>query len=342
MIVANATGCSSIYGGNMPTTPYTVNADGRGPAWCNSLFEDNAEFALGFRAAADQQNQFAREIITAKRNEIGADLVDKLLNNKQETEADIANQRQWVADLKAKVNSCVCGSECSCCDQEKILLSIADALVKRSIWAFGGDGWAYDIGYGGLDHVIATGRDVNILVMDTEVYSNTGGQASKSTPLGAVARFAAGGKPTHKKDLGLMAIAYGNVFVAQIALGANQSHALKAIRAAESYPGPSLLIAYAHCIAHGPKDMKLGLELQKEAVKCGYWPLYTFDPRNDQPMELVSKAPEGSIKEFELKQNRFAILNRANPETFEQLAEQAQKEAQHRYNFYSMLAGLKR
>jgi pyruvate-ferredoxin/flavodoxin oxidoreductase len=223
-----------------------------------------------------------------------------------------------------------------------MFISIADSLVKRSVWAFGGDGWAYDIGYGGLDHVIASGRDVNLLVMDTEVYSNTGGQASKSTPLGAIAKFAAGGKPTHKKDLGLMGIAYGTVFVASISMGANPNHAIKAIRAAESYPGPSLILAYAHCIAHGPSDMKIGLELQKEAVKCGYWPLYTYDPRNSQPMELVSKAPEGTVKDFEMKQNRFALLNRAKPEEFEHYVQQAQKEVVERYNFYSHLANEKK
>jgi len=336
MIVANATGCSSIYGGNLPTTPYTVNSEGCGPAWCNSLFEDNAEFGLGIRAAVDQQCAFAKEILTAKRDKIGAELVDNLLNNKQETEADIAKQREWVAALKAKIGGCDCG-----CSNGKILLTIADSLVRRSVWAFGGDGWAYDIGYGGLDHVIASGRDINILVMDTEVYSNTGGQASKATPKGAVAKFAAGGKPTRKKDLGLMAIAYGNVFVAQISMGANQTHALKAIRAAEAYPGPSLLIAYAHCIAHGI-DTKLGLELQKEAVKCGFWPLYTYDPRKEQPLELVSKAPEGLIKDFELKQNRFAVLSRANPAVFERLAEQAQTEAVERFKFYESLANTKR
>ena len=338
MIVANATGCSSIYGGNLPTTPYTVNADGRGPAWCNSLFEDNAEFCLGIRAAVDQQNEFAKEILTAQRENIGAELVDNILNNKQETEAEIAQQRIWVAELKKSTEAYIKTTDCIV---GKNLLSVADSLVRRSVWGFGGDGWAYDIGYGGLDHVIASGRDVNLLVMDTEVYSNTGGQASKATPKGAVAKFAAGGKPTRKKDLGLMAIAYGNVFVAQISLGANQAHALKAIRAAEAYHGPSLVIAYAHCIAHGI-DTKVGLELQKEAVKCGYWNLYTYDPRKDQPLELVSKAPEGSIKEFELKQNRFALLQRANSETFERLATQAQKEAEERFNFYTALANAKR
>jgi pyruvate-ferredoxin/flavodoxin oxidoreductase len=336
MLVGNATGCSSIYGGNLPTTPYAVDANGRGPAWCNSLFEDNAEFTLGLRAAVDQQNHFAKEILTAKKEKIGTELVENLLNNKQETEAEIAQQRKWVAELKTKIQGCDCN-----CSDGKNLLNIADALVKRSVWAFGGDGWAYDIGYGGLDHVIASGRNVNILVLDTEVYSNTGGQASKSTPKGAVAKFAAGGKPTRKKDLGMMAMAYGNVFVAQISMGANQGHAIKAIRAAEAYAGPSLIIAYAHCIAHGI-DTTIGLELQKEAVKCGYWQLYTYDPRKDQPLELLSKQPEGSVKEFELKQNRFALLNRGKPEVFERLVDQAQKEVEDRFNFYTALAGAKR
>jgi pyruvate-ferredoxin/flavodoxin oxidoreductase len=335
MLIGNATGCSSIYGGNLPTTPYTVNADGRGPTWCNSLFEDNAEFAMGIRAGIDQQNQFAREMLAMRRDRIGAELVDKVLNNKQETEAEIAQQRDWVAQLKK-------GAAEVGCENCKMFISIADSLVKRSVWAFGGDGWAYDIGYGGLDHVIASGRNVNLLVMDTEVYSNTGGQASKSTPLGAIAKFAAGGKPTHKKDLGMMGIAYGTVFVASISMGANPNHAIKAIRAAESYPGPSLILAYAHCIAHGPSDMKIGLELQKEAVKCGYWPLYTYDPRNSQPMELVSKAPEGSVKDFELKQNRFAQLKKIRTDEFEHYVDQAQKEVLERYNFYSVLAGIKK
>ncbi|MGL4594161.1 MAG: pyruvate:ferredoxin (flavodoxin) oxidoreductase [Thermoguttaceae bacterium] len=345
MLVGNATGCSSIYGGNLPTTPYCVDANGRGPAWCNSLFEDNAEFSYGLRLAVDQQRQFASEILIAKRDQIGAELVDSLLNNKQETEAEIAQQRKWVAELKAKIASCA-GSSCSS-DKDKCmtgqnLLSAADSLVRRSCWAFGGDGWAYDIGYGGLDHVIASGRDINILVLDTEVYSNTGGQASKSTPLGAVAKFAAGGKRTRKKDLGMMAMSYGNVFVAQIALGANPNHAIKAIRAAEAYSGPSLIIAYSHCIAHGMSDMKIGLEVQKDAVKCGYWPLYMYDPRKEQPLELASKAPEGFVKDFVLKQNRFAVLNRANPEVFEKLVADAQHDITDRYNFYSSLASAKK
>ncbi|MDR1964509.1 MAG: pyruvate:ferredoxin (flavodoxin) oxidoreductase [Planctomycetaceae bacterium] len=342
MLVANATGCSSIYGGNLPTTPYTKDANGRGPAWCNSLFEDNAEFGLGIRVAVDQQNHFAKEILTAKREQIGAELVDNILNNKQETEAEIAQQRKWVAELKAKISSCQSGGSCDDHTTGMNLFNIADSLVRRSCWCFGGDGWAYDIGYGGLDHVIASGRDINILVLDTEVYSNTGGQASKSTPKGAVAKFAASGKPTRKKDLGMMGMAYGNVYVAQIALGANPNHAIKAIRAAEAYPGPSLIIAYAHCIAHGMADMKIGLEMQKEAVKCGYWPLYTYDPRKSQPLEITSKTPEGSVKDFELKQNRFAVLNRAKPDVFEKLIEQSQKEVAERFNFYTALAGTKK
>ncbi|MDR1140738.1 MAG: pyruvate:ferredoxin (flavodoxin) oxidoreductase [Planctomycetaceae bacterium] len=347
MLVANATGCSSIYGGNLPTTPYTKDANGRGPAWCNSLFEDNAEFGLGIRVAVDQQNAYAKEILTAKREQIGAELVDNILNNKQETEAEIALQRQWVAELKAKVQACLDHGTCDkttpdACMTGSNLLNIADSLVRRSCWCFGGDGWAYDIGYGGLDHVIASGRDINILVLDTEVYSNTGGQASKSTPKGAVAKFAAGGKPTRKKDLGMMGMAYGNVFVAQISIGANPTHAIKAIRAAEAYPGPSLIIAYAHCIAHGMSDMKIGLELQKEAVKCGYWPLYTYDPRKSQPLEVTSKTPEGSVKDFELKQNRFAVLNRAKPDVFEKLIEQSQREVEERFNFYTALTSAKK
>ncbi len=336
MLVGNATGCSSIYGGNLPTTPYTKDANGRGPAWCNSLFEDNAEFAYGLRLAVDQQNAFAREILTAQRDDIGAELVDSILNNPQETEADIAKQRALVAELKSKTEAFLKTDDCSCA---RNLLSAADSLVKRSCWAFGGDGWAYDIGYGGLDHVLASGRNINVLVLDTEVYSNTGGQASKATPMGAVAKFAAGGKPTKKKDLGMMAMAYGNVFVAQIALGANPNHAIKAIRAAEAYPGSSLIIAYAHCIAHGMKNMEIGLDMQKEAVKCGYWPLYTFDPRKEQPFEITNKKPEGTIKDFVVKQNRFNILNRSKPEVFEALIGQAQKDAEERFEYYTALAG---
>ncbi len=338
MMVANATGCTSIYGGNLPTTPYCVDSNGRGPAWANSLFEDNAEFGLGMRLAVDQQNQFAREILTAKRDTIGAELVDNLLNNKQETEAEIAQQRVWVAELKAKIAQCQKDKkEGDDCSVGLNLLNASDALIRHSCWAFGGDGWAYDIGYGGLDHVLASGRDLNILVLDTEVYSNTGGQASKSTPLGAVAKFAAGGKPTRKKDLGLMAMSYGNVFVGQIALGANPMHTIKTIKAAESYRGPSIIIAYAHCIAQGI-NMETALDLQKDAVNCGYWTLYSYDPRKEQPLEVTSKEPKGSLKDFEAKQNRFSVLSRSNPQVYEKLQAQLQQQIDERFAFYTAMA----
>ena len=327
MLIANATGCSSIYGGNLPTTPYTVNADGYGPAWCNSLFEDNAEFGFGMRAAVDQQSAFVREILVAKKDQIGAELVDNLLNNKQESELEIAQQRAWVKELKAKIASL--GDD----DATKLLEMSADYLVRRSNWIIGGDGWAYDIGYGGLDHVVAQQRDVNILVLDTEVYSNTGGQASKSTPKGAVAKFAASGKRTAKKDLGMMAVAYGSCFVGQISIGANPAHAIKTLVAAESYHGPSLIIAYSHCIGQGI-NMTTGMELQKEAVRCGYWPLWSYDPRLEKPFQLASKAPEGFLKDFEAKQNRFKSLKRVNPEAAAQFEAEAQQDIYRRYNYY--------
>ncbi|MGN1065761.1 MAG: 4Fe-4S dicluster domain-containing protein, partial [Thermoguttaceae bacterium] len=336
MLVANATGCSSIYGGNLPTTPYTTNAEGHGPAWCNSLFEDNAEFGLGMRCAVDQQTGFMKEILSAKKEAFGAELVENLLGNKQETEAEIAQQRKWVADLKAKIVELNCTSE-----EAKLLQMSADYLVRRSTWIFGGDGWAYDIGYGGLDHVVANYRDVNILVLDTEVYSNTGGQASKSTPKGAVAKFAAGGKPTTKKDLGMMAVNYGTCFVGQISLGANPAHAIKTLVAAESYRGPSLVIAYCHCIGQGI-DMKTGMDLQKEAVKCGYWPLWSYDPRLEKPFQLASKAPEGFLKDFEANQNRSKSLNRINPAAAAKFQEEAQSEIQKRFEYYTALQEVKK
>jgi pyruvate-ferredoxin/flavodoxin oxidoreductase len=270
-VVANATGCSSIYGGNLPTTPYTVNSEGRGPAWSNSLFEDNAEFGLGMRLALDQQAAYARQLVERLSPLIGGPLTECLLGADQSTDEGINIQRECVAALKAKVSD---RNE----PEVRDLLAVCDALVKKSVWIVGGDGWAYDIGYGGLDHVLASGQNVNVLVLDTEVYSNTGGQASKATPLGAVAKFAAGGKPTPKKDLGLMATRYGNVYVAQVAMGADDAHTLKAIVEAESHDGPSLIIAYSHCIAHGI-DMSKGMNQQKMAVESGYWPLYRYDPR---------------------------------------------------------------
>jgi pyruvate-ferredoxin/flavodoxin oxidoreductase len=333
MVIANATGCSSIYGGNLPTTPYCVDANGRGPAWCNSLFEDNAEFGLGLRLAIDKQRDYAEVLMKALSGKIGDALIGKIVANNQETEAEIAEQRKMIAELKAKITG-------DNSPEAKDLMSVADNLVRRSCWIFGGDGWAYDIGYGGLDHVLASGKDVNLLVMDTEVYSNTGGQASKATPLGAVAKFAAGGKPTGKKDLGIMAISYGNVYVGQIAIGANPMHAIRTIRAAESYRGPSLLIAFSHCIAQGI-DMANGLELQKEAVACGYWPLYHYDPREAKPFSLDSKEPKGELKDFAAKQNRFAVLSRANPKVAAEFNAEAQKQILERFKFYSALAEAK-
>ncbi|MDO4584527.1 MAG: pyruvate:ferredoxin (flavodoxin) oxidoreductase [Planctomycetia bacterium] len=334
MLIGNATGCSSIYGGNLPSTPYCQNADGRGPAWSNSLFEDNAEFGLGMRIAVDQQNEYATELLKEVAEHVGQDLVDAIVNNPQTNEAEISQQRENVAKLCAKLE----GADCP---KAQALLASSSYLVKRSVWCFGGDGWAYDIGYGGLDHVMASGRNINVLVLDTEVYSNTGGQASKSTPRGSVAKFAAAGKRSRKKDLGMMAASYGNVFVGQIAIGANPMHALKTILAAEAHNGPSLIIAYSHCINHGI-DMVKGLELQKEAVKCGYWPLYHYDPNQEVPFSLDSKAPEGAYKDFALKQNRFKALKLLNtPQETEVLLEEGQEDINDRYEYYSQLSQLK-
>jgi pyruvate-ferredoxin/flavodoxin oxidoreductase len=335
MLIANATGCSSIYGGNLPCTPYSKNREGRGPAWSNSLFEDCAEFGLGFRLAADQQSGFARELLGRLSSQIGDDLIGKLLANKQETEDELAQQRKYVAELNKKLAT-VGGVDAKC------LLASSDALIRKSIWSFGGDGWAYDIGFGGLDHVFASGRDVNILVMDTEVYSNTGGQASKATFRGAVAKFAAGGKPACKKDLGMIAMSYGNVFVGSISLGANPMHAIRTIRAAESYRGTSLLIAFSHCISWGI-DMQQGMNIQKDAVACGYWPLWSFDPRNEaHPFQLASKKPVGTFKDFALKEARFNILARAKPDESSRLLELGQGDIDRRYQFYEQLAGVDR
>ena len=335
MLIANATGCSSIYGGNLPCTPYTVNPEGCGPAWSNSLFEDCAEFGLGFRLAVDQQIHFATALLKKLGGQLGDGLVAALLENRQETDADIAKQRAMVKELKQKL-AVLGGTDAAS------LAASADYLIRKSIWSFGGDGWAYDIGFGGLDHVIASGRDINILVMDTEVYSNTGGQASKATPRGAVAKFAAGGKPGCKKDLGMIAMSYGNVFVGSISLGANPLHTLKTIRAAESYRGPSLLIAFSHCIGWGI-DMTTAMGLQKEAVACGYWPLWSFDPREqEQPFQLASKKPTGSFRDFAMKNARFAMLLRAKPEEAARLMELSQKDIENRWHFYEQLASVSR
>ncbi len=333
-IVANATGCSSIYGGNLPTTPWSKNKDGRGPAWSNSLFEDNAEFGLGMRLAVDKQSEYARELLDRLRSEIGTDLADALLNADQSTEDGIHAQRDRVVELKKKL----AGRDDT---QTRDLMSVADSLVKRSVWIVGGDGWAYDIGYGGLDHVLASGRNVNVLVLDTEVYSNTGGQASKATSLGAVAKFAAGGKTTPKKDLGMLATGYGYVYVAQIAMGANENQTIKAFHEAESYDGPSLIIAYSHCIAHGI-DMAKGMHQQELAAAAGYWPMYRFDPRRadegKNPLQLDSKAPSIPLKDYAYNENRFRVLKQMQPEAADRFMKQAQINVHKRWERYEQMA----
>jgi pyruvate-ferredoxin/flavodoxin oxidoreductase len=333
-LIANATGCSSIYGGNLPTTPYTINAEGRGPAWSNSLFEDNAEFGLGMRMAVDQQNAYARALVERLSPQIGLTLAESLLANDQTTESGIDTQRELVAALKARLQG-------SFEPEARDLLSVADALVKKSVWIVGGDGWAYDIGYGGLDHVLASGQNVNILVLDTEVYSNTGGQASKATPLGAVAKFAAGGKTSGKKDLGLQATTYGNVYVAQIAMGANDTHTVKAFLEAEAHDGPSLIIAYSQCIAHGI-DMARGMNQQKLAVESGYWPLYRYNPARaadgENPFQLDSAAPKIPLQDYIYNEARYRMLVQSDPDTAKLLRARAQAAVNERWQHYKRLA----
>ena len=335
-IIGNATGCSSIYGGNLPTTPFAVNAEGRGPAWSNSLFEDNAEFAFGFRLTADRQGQFARELLGELADEIGAELADALLTADQTAEAGIIEQRSRIAQLKDKLSE-------SSNPRAAQLLSIADMLVHRSIWAIGGDGWAYDIGYGGLDHVLASGRDMNVLVLDTQVYSNTGGQCSKATPRSAVAKFAAGGKPSPKKDLGMIAMTYGNIYVAQVAMGQSDAQTVKAFEEAESYPGCSLVIAYSHCIAHGI-NLVDGFTQQKAAVASGAWPLYRFDPRLAQqgqnPLQLDSKDPTISFEDYAYKETRFKMLTKSDPQGAKALAAQAAEDFKARWAMLKHLAAM--
>ncbi len=334
MLVANATGCSSIYGGNLPTTPYTVNRDGRGPAWNNSLFEDNAEFGLGMRLAVDKQNQYARELVKQHAALLGDELVAAILGADQATEAGITAQRKRVAAVKEKLAG---RSDAASAD----LLQVADALVRKSVWIVGGDGWAYDIGFGGLDHVLASGHNVNVLVLNTEVYSNTGGQASKATGLGAVAKFAAGGKATPKKDLGLLAMGYGHVYVAQVALGANDFQTIKAFQEAEAYNGASLIIAYSHCIAHGI-DMIKGLDQQKLAVESGHWLLYRYNPllaqEGKNPLQLDAKEPKTPLKDFFDSENRYRILKRIDPQAATTLQARAQEIVKSRWNHYQQLA----
>ncbi len=327
-IIANATGCSSIYGGNLPTTPYAKNADGRGPAWANSLFEDNAEFGLGMRFAADYQANFAKQLLSELEKDIGGDLVDNLMKADQSTEAGINEQRDRVKALKDKLASVKS-------EKAKLLLGVADYLVKKSVWIVGGDGWAYDIGFGGLDHVLHSGQNVNILVMDTGVYSNTGGQQSKATPIGAIAKFAAAGRELPRKDLGMIAMATRHAYVASVALGANDAQVLKAFNEAESFDGPSIIIAYSHCIAHG-FDLAKGLEHQKIAVESGLWPLFRYDPRitDKAKLQLDSKAASRSVADFMRLETRFKAVEAMDPERFNMFCEKSDKEIKAKRKYY--------
>jgi len=337
VLIANATGCSSIYGGNLPTTPYCVDANGRGPAWCNSLFEDNAEFGFGFRISIDKQRDYAISLLRKLAPHLGDDFVDAIINADQSTEAGIAQQRERIAVLKSRLKQIDM-------PQARRLLLLADWLVRKTVWIIGGDGWAYDIGFGGLDHVLASGKDVNILVLDTEVYSNTGGQMSKATPRAAVAKFAAAGKPTPKKDLGLMAMTYGHVYVASVALGARDEHTLRAFVEADSYPGPSLIIAYSHCIAHGiDVEGGAGIKQQKLAVDSGQWLLYRYDPRRAQagenPLQIDAAASQAKVLDYLMTENRFRMLLKSKPEEAKKLFEAAQLDAERRLRFYALMAG---
>ncbi len=339
LLVANATGCSSIYGGNLPSTPWSQNAAGQGPAWANSLFEDNAEFGLGMRLALDAQRDLARELVRRLRAEIGEALATALVDSPQDTDEEIRLQRERVKELKVILSKLHV-------PQAAQLLAVADNLVVRSVWIVGGDGWAYDIGYGGLDHVLASGRNVNILVLDTEVYSNTGGQASKATPRGAVAKFAAAGKSIGKKDLGMIAMAYGNVYVAQVAMGANPVQTVRTFQEAAAWNGPSLIVAYSHCIAHGI-DMTTGMSHQRDAVKSGYLTLYHYDPRlgmggADQPLKLDSRKPTQPLEQFAMKEGRYAMLAQSDPARAKMLMKAAQKDADARWQLYEQIAGVHR
>jgi pyruvate-ferredoxin/flavodoxin oxidoreductase len=336
LLIANATGCSSIYGGNLPTTPYASNSAGRGPSWSNSLFEDNAEFGLGMRLAVDQQAVYARDLVTRLSAQLGDELVKGLLEADQSTETGIEEQRKRVHELKGKLDGLVSPEAYG-------LLPVADALVRRSVWLVGGDGWAYDIGFGGLDHVLGSGRNVNVLVLDTEVYSNTGGQMSKATPRAAVAKFASGGKHTGKKDLAMEAVSYGSVYVARVAMGAGDTHTVKAFQEAEAHDGPSLIIAYSHCIAHG-YDMSMGMEQQKKAVISGYWPLMRYNPALRQegknPFQLDSKAPSISLKQYAYQEARYTMLVRSDPEAARELLKIAQDDVERQWRVYSNRAGM--
>ena len=338
-MIANATGCTSIYGGNLPTTPWSQNKDGRGPAWSNSLFEDNAEFGFGMRLAIDKFNEAALELLVELSNcsckscDSIKGVMQELRTADQSTQAGVELQRARVVKLKEALAGC---------DEPaaKQLLSLADYLVKKSVWCIGGDGWAYDIGYGGLDHVIASGKNVNLLVLDTEVYSNTGGQASKSTPMGAVAQFAAGGKPQAKKDLAMVAMAYGNVYVAKVALS-NPNQVVKAFIEAEAYDGPSLIIAYSHCIAHGI-DMTTAVDENRRAVACGHWPLVRYNPElaeeGKNPFQLDSKEPTISLEEYAYGENRYRVLKKTNPEAAAALMARSTELTTRRFDLYKKMA----
>jgi pyruvate-ferredoxin/flavodoxin oxidoreductase len=336
LYIANATGCSSIYGGNLPTTPYSSNAEGRGPTWANSLFEDNAEFGFGMRTALDQQKTFAETLVTRLASTLGPDFAASLIHAPQRTEAEMNAQRERVNDLKKKLLS-IDSSDA------RNLLAIADNLVRKSVWILGGDGWAFDIGFGGLDHVLGSGKNVNILVLDTEVYSNTGGQASKATPRGAVAKFAASGKTSSRKDLAMEAVSYGYVYVAQVALGGNDTHVIKAFQEAEAHDGPSIIIAYSSCIAHG-YDLVHGLEQQKLAVQSGYWPLMRYNPalraEGKNPFQLDSKAPSIRLKDYAYREARYTMLARGNPEQAAVLLKEAQDDVERQWRVYSARAAM--
>jgi len=336
LLIANATGCSSIYGGNLPTTPYAMNKDGRGPAWSNSLFEDNAEFGLGMRLAVDQQAHYARELVTRLGGQLGDNLIKDLLDADQSKESGIMEQRRRVAELRKQIAGLSS-------PEALALMPIADALVRKSVWLVGGDGWAYDIGFGGLDHVLGSGRNVNVLVLDTEVYSNTGGQMSKATPRAAVAKFASGGKHTGKKDLAMEAVSYGSVYVARVALGAGDTHTIKAFLEAEAHDGPSLIIAYSHCIAHG-YDMSMGLEQQKKAVLAGYWPLMRYNPalrlEGKNPFQLDSRPPSIPLKQYAYQEARYTMLVRSDPVAARELLKIAQDDVERQWRVYSNRAAM--
>jgi pyruvate-ferredoxin/flavodoxin oxidoreductase len=336
IVIANATGCSSIYGGNLPTTPYTKNKDGRGPAWSNSLFEDNAEFGLGMRMTFDKQSEYATELLPQLAGVVGETLVSEILNADQTSELGIQQQRERVNILKTQLRGV---------DDPRArdLLSLADILVRKSVWIVGGDGWAYDIGYGGLDHVLATGRNVNVLVLDTEVYSNTGGQSSKATPRAAVAKFAAQGKGTPKKDMGMIAMAYGYIYVARIAMGANDQQTLNAFIEADAYKGPSIIIAYSHCIHHG-YDLRMGLDQQKLAVQCGAWPLYRYNPmlleEGKNPLTIDSKEPTIPYSQYAYNETRYRMLLQSDEQRAELLMKHAQSDADKRWALYRQMAAM--